>query len=92
MLTCVGDNVSGEECASALSEASGVQCTYKVAVPVWIQSCFMTDLFNMVQFFTAKGYSGSIEEFKRVVPDAQNAKDFFVAKGRWANGEKFTPK
>ena len=32
-----------------------------------------------------------IAAFKKVVPDALDARGFFDAKGQWSNGEKFSP-
>jgi len=90
-LDCVSCEVTGDEIASALSQASGVRCTYKVLIPSFIMRLAMRDLYNMVAFFENPGYSSSVEEFKAVVPDAQSPLDFFQAKGQWGNGEPFAP-
>ena len=49
----------------------------------------MGDLYHMVTWIETVGGSASIEEFKKLVPDAQDAKAFFEKKVQWANGEKF---
>ena len=41
------------------------------------------------QFFETTGYDSDIAAFKAVVPDAQDCKAWFAAKGAWANGQKF---
>ena len=43
-------------------------------------------------FLEKDGYSADIDEFKKVVPDAMDAKAWFASKGQWSNGEKFAPK
>ena len=91
-LDCLADDCDPNQMIAALSQASGVKCSYGLAVPVFAQKMFLTEMYNMVEFFKAAGYKGSIEEFKKVVPDAKNVKEFFDAKGQWGNGEKFTPK
>ena len=58
-------------------------------MPRFAMRLFMRDLYNMVLFFEKPGYSSDIAAFKLVVPDAQDAKAWFDAKGQWANGEKF---
>jgi hypothetical protein len=88
-LDCVSCNSTGVEVADALSEASKIRCHYSVAVPRFAQYLFMGDLYYMVSFFETQGYSGSIEEFKKVVPDAMGPLEFFQQKGQWSDGEKF---
>uniref|UniRef100_A0A7S1HRZ5 NmrA-like domain-containing protein n=1 Tax=Eutreptiella gymnastica TaxID=73025 RepID=A0A7S1HRZ5_9EUGL len=90
-LDCAACNASGHDLANSLSEVSGVKCSYKKAVPGLAMWLFMRDLYNMVAFFMGPGYSSSIEDFKKVVPDAMGPKDWFKAKGVWSNGEAFKP-
>jgi uncharacterized protein YbjT (DUF2867 family) len=91
-LDCVSCNVTGDVIAQALSKASGVRCTYSMAVPKFVQKLFMKDLYYMVRFFEDQGYTSSIEDFKKVVPDAMGPLEFFQYKGKWSNGEAFAPR
>lgn len=68
---------------------SGTACDYAMAMPRFVLKLAMSDLFHMTTWIEEVGYSASIEEFKKLVPDAQEAKGFFEVKGQWANGEKF---
>ena len=88
-LDCASDDLTGEDVAAALTEVSGVECTYGVAVPRFIMRCVMKDLNAMIEFFETTGYVSDIAAFKAVVPDAQDCKAWFAAKGAWANGQKF---
>lgn len=83
---------TGPELAQALSEVSGVDCKYSMGVPRFVLWLFMRDLYHMTEWFESDGYSGDIDEFKKIVPDAMDAKAWFKAKGQWANGEKFVTK
>ena len=49
-------------------------------------------LYYMVTWMEKDGYSANIDEFKKIVPDAMDAKAWFTKKGQWSNGEKFEPK
>jgi uncharacterized protein YbjT (DUF2867 family) len=89
IIEAAGAEHTGVELAEALSEASGTKCKYGIAVPRFALWLFMGDLYHMVKWFEDVGYSADVEEFKRLVPDAQDAKAFFKAKGQWSNGEKF---
>ena len=48
----------------------------------------MKDLNAMIEFFKTTGYDSDIAAFRAVVPDAQDCKAWFAAKGAWANGRK----
>ncbi|CAB9522025.1 Nucleoside-diphosphate-sugar epimerase family protein [Seminavis robusta] len=91
-LDAVGGEHTGSELAQALTEASGVPCVYKTALPRFILRLFMNDLYHMTLWMEESGYTANLEEFKKVVPDAMDAKAWFTKKGQWHNGEKFTPK
>lgn len=80
---------TGLELAEALSEVSGVACKYSMGVPRFAVWLLMNDLYHMTKWFESVGYSGDIDEFKKIVPDAKDAKAWFKAKEKWANGEKF---
>jgi len=77
------------EVTKALSEVSGSECKYAMAMPRFILWLLMGDLYHMITWMETVGYSANIDEFKKLVPDAQNSKAFFESKGQWANGEKF---
>jgi uncharacterized protein YbjT (DUF2867 family) len=83
---------TGVQLTQALSEASGTECNYSLTMPRFALSCFLGDLFHMVDFIETEGYSANIEDFKKIVPDAMDAKAFFVSKGKWADGEVFEDK
>lgn len=91
-LDCASCEVDGNQVARQLSEASGTECKYAVALPRWVMWLFMNDLHHMVKFFEDTGYSSSIDDFKKVVAGAVDPKGWFIAKGQWADGEKFAPK
>ena len=80
-LDCASDDVTGTDVAAALTAASGVECTYGVAVPRFVMRCFMKDLNAMIEFFETTGYDSDIAAFKAVVPDAQDCKAWFEARG-----------
>ena len=80
-LDCASDDLTGEDVAAALTAASGVECTYGVAVPRFVMRCFMKDLNAMIEFFETTGYDSDIAAFKAVVPDAQDCKAWFEARG-----------
>ena len=80
-LDCASDDLTGDDVAAALTEVSGVECTYGVAVPRFVMRCFMKDLNAMIEFFETTGYDSDIAAFKAVVPDAQDCKAWFEARG-----------
>lgn len=89
IIEAAGAEHTALELTAALSDVSGTACDYAMAMPRFVLKLAMGDLFHMITWMEAVGYSASIEEFKKLVPDAQDAKAFFEAKGQWANGEKF---
>ena len=91
-IDCAACNLDGHEIAASLTEASGVQCKYATAMPRCIMACLMPDLNHMVSFFEDGGFTVSIDDFKKVVPEALTLQQWFAAKGQWANGEKFAGK
>jgi len=81
---------TGPELAEALSEVSGVKCKYSISVPRIVLYLFVRPLYRLVMYFEGGGYDKTeIEPFRKIVPDYQDAKAWFAAKGQWANGEKF---
>ena len=90
-IDAVGEYISGNGLAEACTKASGVPCKYSPALPRFVMRMFMSDLHHMVTFFEQHGYTGKVEDFKEVVPDAETAEDWFKRHGQWNNGEKFVP-
>jgi len=84
---------NGIELAEALSKVTGIKCTYSTAVPRFILWLLMSELYHMTEWFESDDYppvTNEIEEFKKVVPDAKDAEQWFQWKGQWGNGEKFS--
>ena len=77
--------------AAALAEVSGVPVTAKLAMPLFLRRLFLKDLHHMFLYYEVqKGPRGTPEEFKKVVPDALSAQDWFRFHGRYTNGEKIS--
>uniref|UniRef100_A0A7S2PST3 NmrA-like domain-containing protein n=1 Tax=Skeletonema marinoi TaxID=267567 RepID=A0A7S2PST3_9STRA len=89
IIEAAGAEHTALELTAALSDVSGTVCNYAMAMPRFVMWLLMGDLFHMITWMETDGYSASIEEFKKLVPDAQDARAFFESKGQWANGEKF---
>ena len=92
IIEAAGAKHTGFELAQILTEVSGVKCTYEMQMPRFALRLFFSELYHMVIWFEHEnkgGFTVDIEEFKKIVPDAQDAEAFFLAKGEWANGEKF---
>lgn len=88
--TCEYD---GPGLAKALTEASGVESKYSVSVPKFVLYLFVHPLYRLVVWFESGGYDDTeMEPFRKMVPDYQDARAWFEAKGRWANGEEFPKK
>ena len=89
IIEAAGSEHTALDVNTALSDVSGTVCNYAMAMPRFVLWLLMGDLYHMITWMETVGYSASIEEFKKLVPDAQDAKAFFERKGQWANGEKF---
>jgi uncharacterized protein YbjT (DUF2867 family) len=74
--------------AQALEKVGGVPVEYRLAMPIFLRRLFLKDLHNMFLYFEAGGPKGSPEEFKKVIPDAFSAEDWFRFHGHYSNGEK----
>jgi uncharacterized protein YbjT (DUF2867 family) len=78
-----------EGVAAALSKVSGVPVKAKLAMPIFLRRLFLNDLHHMFLYYEVqKGPRGTPEAFKKVVPDALSAEDWFRFHGRYSNGEK----
>lgn len=82
---------NGLQLAQILSEVSGTKCTYSVSVPRFVLWMFVKNLYHLITWFesTDSYENNHIEAFRKIVPDYQDAKDWFAMKGSWDNGEKF---
>lgn len=74
--------------AKALEKVGGVPVKYKLAMPVFLRRLFLKDLHNMFLYFEAGGPKGSPSEYKKIIPDALSAEDWFRFHGHYSNGEK----
>jgi uncharacterized protein YbjT (DUF2867 family) len=88
-IDAAGGKHNGLELADALTEVSGIKCAYKVAFIRWLLWLFMPDLYHMTIWTESDGYTADVDAFKKIVPDAMDAKAWFKYKGQWNNGEKF---
>jgi hypothetical protein len=78
------------ECLAHL-RVSGVPVKAKLAMPIFLRRLFLKDLHHMFLYYEVqKGPRGTPEAFKKVVPDALSAEDWFCFHGRYANGEAIT--
>jgi uncharacterized protein YbjT (DUF2867 family) len=78
--------------AAALSKVSGVPVKAKLAMPIFLRRLLLNDLHHMFLYYEVqKGPRGTPEAFKKVVPDALSAADWFRFHGRYANGEPIAP-
>ena len=75
--------------AAALSKVSGVPVKAKLAMPMFLRRLLLNDLHHMFLYYEVqKGPRGTPEAFKKILPDALSAEDWFRFLGRYANGEK----
>ena len=75
--------------AAALSEVSGVPVQAKLVMPIFLRKLFLKDLHHMFLYYEVqKGPRGTPEAFKKVLPDALSAQDWFRFHGHYANGKK----
>ena len=80
------------EVAAALSKVSGLPVKAKLAMPIFLRRLLLNDLHHMFLYYEVqKGPRGTPEAFKKVVPDALSAEDWFRFHGRYANGERIAP-
>lgn len=79
------------EVAKALEKVGGVPVKSKLAMPIVLRRLFLKDLHNMFLYFEAGGPKGSPSDFKKIIPDALSAEDWFRFHGHYSNGEKIAP-
>lgn len=72
--------------AAALQKVSGTPTVGRLAMPVWARRLFFNDLHHMFLYYEAGGPKGSPADFKKVVPDAMSAEDWFRFHGKYSDG------
>lgn len=77
--------------AKALEKVGGVPVKCKLAMPIFLRRLFLKDLHNMFLYFESGGPKGSPSDFKKIIPDALSAEDWFRFHGSYSNGEKIAP-
>jgi hypothetical protein len=78
------------ELKPGMMAVGGVPVTAKLAMPIFLRRLLLKDLHNMFLYFEAGGPVGTPEEFKKIVPDAFSAEDWFQFHGSYSNGEKIS--
>jgi uncharacterized protein YbjT (DUF2867 family) len=77
--------------AAALSKVSGAPVKAKLAMPIFLRRLLLNDLHHMFLYYEVqKGPRGNPEAFKKVVPDALSAEDWFRFHNRYADGTRIT--
>ena len=75
--------------AAALSKVSGLPVKAKLAMPLFFRRLFLKDLHHMFLYYEEqKGPRGTPEEFRKILPDALSAEDWFRFHGQYSNGER----
>lgn len=75
--------------AAALSKVSGVPVKAQLAMPIFLRRLFLKDLHHMCLYYEVqKGPRGTPEAFKKILPDALSAEDWFRFHGQYSNGKK----
>ena len=88
-LDVIGWQGNLSQVAEALSKVSGIPVKAKLVMPKILRSLFLKDLHHMFLYYEEeKGPLGTPEDFKKILPDALSAEDWFRFHGRYANGEK----
>jgi len=78
--------------AAALSKVSGVPVKAKLAMPIFLRRLLLNDLHHMFLYYEVqKGPRGTPEAFRKILPDALSAEDWFRFHGRYASGERIAP-
>lgn len=75
--------------AAALSKVSGLPVKARLAMPLLLRRLFLKDLHHMFLYYEVqKGPRGTPQAFKKILPDALSAEDWFRFHGQYSNGEK----
>jgi uncharacterized protein YbjT (DUF2867 family) len=88
-LDVIGWQGNLSQVAEALSKVSGIPVKAKLAMPKFLRKLFLNDLHHMFLYYEdEKGPRGTPQEFRKVLPDAMSAEDWFRFHGKYSNGEK----
>ena len=88
-LDVIGWQGNLSEVAAALSKVSGSPVKAKLAMPLFLRRVLLKDLHHMFLYYEVQqGPRGTPEEFRKILPDALSAEDWFRFHERYANGEK----
>jgi uncharacterized protein YbjT (DUF2867 family) len=88
-LDVIGWQGNLSQVAQALSKVSGLPVKAKLAMPKFLRKLFLKDLHHMFLYYEdEKGPRGTPLEFKKVLPNAMSAEDWFRFHGQYSNGEK----
>lgn len=75
--------------AAALSKVCGAPVKAKLVMPIFLRRLFLKDLHHMFLYYEVqKGPRGTPAQFKKVLPNALSAEDWFRFHGKYANGER----
>jgi len=78
--------------AAALSKVSGVHVKARLAMPLFLRRLLLKDIHHMFLYYEVqKGPRGTPAQFKKVLPDAMSAEDWFRFHGHYANGDRIAP-
>ncbi|MEI6791419.1 MAG: NmrA family NAD(P)-binding protein [Myxococcaceae bacterium] len=88
-LDVIGWQGNLSQVAEALSRVSGVPVKAKLAMPKIFRKLFLNDLHHMFLYYEdKKGPKGTPQAFKKILPEAMSAEDWFRFHGKYSNGEK----
>jgi uncharacterized protein YbjT (DUF2867 family) len=88
-LDVIGWQGNLDQVAQALSAVSGVPVKAKLAMPKLLRKLFLKDLHHMFLYYEEhKGPRGTPDEFKKILPDAMSAEDWFRFHGKYSNGDR----
>ena len=77
--------------AAALSKVSGVPVKAKLSMPIFLRRLVLKDLHHMFLYYEVqKGPRGTPDAFRKILPDALSAEDWFRFHNRYADGASIT--
>ena len=72
-----------------MSKVSGLPVKARLAMPMFLRRLLLKDLHHMFLYYEVqKGPRGTQQEFKKILPDALSAEDWFHFHGQYSNGDK----
>ena len=75
--------------AAAMSKVSGLPVKARLAMPLFLRRLLLKDLHHMFLYYEVqKGPRGTPQAFKKILPDALSAEDWFHFHGQYSNGDK----